>query len=186
MAQHRTMMDSDSSLGVEPLGMLDIEELPTSYGMDDVFVLFQKPSCVFVYFELTQNAKINAAQTLCKLADQVGCVLRMVTSFSDEFPSQDQPQKVEDFGVELGIGQRYIQTTPGRWIKISLGILTSEGQFASVVETSWVKLPSSLIQPKVSDQFLLKQSGTWQVISDQTIPLLAHQNSLGHGSGGLT
>jgi hypothetical protein len=44
----------------EPFGMLDFEELPESYGVDEVEVLFKDPFSVFAYWEITEGG-MNAA-----------------------------------------------------------------------------------------------------------------------------
>ncbi|HEX9101396.1 MAG TPA: hypothetical protein VF997_04295, partial [Polyangia bacterium] len=64
----------------EPVGMLDFEELPETYGVDECEVLFKDPFWVFAYWEVTDGGISSARAQLGQSAQSSKLVMRMFTT----------------------------------------------------------------------------------------------------------
>ena len=60
--------------------MLDFEELPESYGVDECEVLYKDPFWVFAYWEVTDGGLGAARAQLGQSADGARLVLRLFTT----------------------------------------------------------------------------------------------------------
>ena len=64
----------------EPTGMLDFEELPETYGVDECEVLFKDPFWVFAYWEVTDGGISSARAQLGPSAQSSRLVMRLFTT----------------------------------------------------------------------------------------------------------
>lgn len=129
----------------EPIGMLDFEELPDHYGVDECEVLDKDPFWVFAYWEVTERGLAAARAQLGQSADGARLVLRMFTTVP-------KPEGVERLLHDVELpghhGRRYLQSPrPGAHLRVAVGLLSREGYFAPIAHSSLVRVPPTEPQP---------------------------------------
>jgi hypothetical protein len=129
----------------EPIGMLDFEELPDHYGVDECEVLDKDPFWVFAYWEVTDRGLAAARAQLGQSADGARLVLRMFTTVP-------KPEGVERLLHDVELpghhGRRYLQSPrPGAHLRVAVGLLSREGYFAPIAHSSLVRVPPTEPQP---------------------------------------
>src|SRR6185369_9911919 len=133
----------------EPLGLLDYEEPPDAYGVDDCEVLFKDPHVVFTYWEVTQAGVAAARAQLGPSAEAARLVLRLY--FTD-----GGGRELHDFDLNMGcLGRRYLQTPrSGGQVRVAVGLLSQEGYFAPIAHSSLMRLPPSGPAPTMATEWL--------------------------------
>jgi hypothetical protein len=133
----------------EPFGMLDLEELPDTYGLDECEVLYKDPQWVFVYWEVTDGGLAGARAQLGSSggAGSARLVLRL---FSTVAGPQGMDRHTQDLDLDWNHGRRYFQSPrPGVHLRAAVGLLSTEGYFAPIAHSSLVRLPPQA--PDTSD-----------------------------------
>jgi hypothetical protein len=129
----------------EPIAMLDFEELPESYGVDECEVLYKDPFWVFAYWEVTDGGLAAARAQLGQSADGARLVLRLFTTVPKPEGVERQLHDVELPGLH---GRRYLQSPrPGAHLRVAVGLLSHEGYFAPIAHSSLVRVPPAEPQP---------------------------------------
>jgi hypothetical protein len=119
----------------EPFGMLDFQELPETYGVDECEVLFRDPFTIFCYWEVTEPGLERARQQLGQNSRGARLVLR-------QFHVSDGERAVHDVALSWNHGRRYIQLPrAGVQLRIAVGLLSQEGYFAPIAHSSQIRLP---------------------------------------------
>jgi hypothetical protein len=123
----------------EPIGMLDFEELPETYGVDECEVLYKDPFWVFAYWEVTDGGIDAARAQLGPSAANARLVLRLFTTA----PAGVQPEReVHDIDLPSRHGRRYLPSVrPGAHLRVAVGLLSVEGYFASIAHSSLQRIP---------------------------------------------
>lgn len=137
-------MDAQPPQG-EPIGMLDFEELPETYGVDECEVLFKDPFWVFAYWEVTDGGLSSARAQLGQSAAAARLVLRMFTTL----PSPDGVERrTDDVELPWNHGRRYLPSPkPGAHLRVAVGLLSPEGYFAPIAHSSLLRVPPAEPQP---------------------------------------
>src|SRR5258706_339651 len=91
--------------GGEPLWMLDHEELPDSYGVDEIHAMAKDPWHLFVYWEVTPDGRAAARSQLAEEAHAATLVLRVVDVSVTE---AGVVESTRDVAVDWDHGRRYI------------------------------------------------------------------------------
>ena len=129
----------------EPIGMLDFEELPETYGVDECEVLFKDPFWVFAYWEVTDGGISSARAQLGQSAQSSRLVLRMFTTVPGP---EGVDRQIQDVDLPWNHGRRYMQTPkPGAHLRVAVGLLSGEGYFAPIAHSSLVRVPPAEPQP---------------------------------------
>jgi hypothetical protein len=124
----------------EPLGMLDLEELPDGYGVDECEVLPKDPYHVFVYWEVTEHGLGSARQQLGGEAGASRLVLRL---FATADPGEPGPEReTRDIGLDGLRGRRYLPVgRPGLRLRAAVGLVAPSGLFAPICHSSPARVP---------------------------------------------
>ena len=129
----------------EPIGMLDFEELPESYGVDECEVLYKDPFWVFAYWEVTEGGLAAARAQLGLSADGARLVLRLFTTVPKP---EGVDRQLHDVELPSHHGRRYLQAPrPGAHLRVAVGLLSREGYFAPIAHSSLVRVPPAEPQP---------------------------------------
>jgi len=129
----------------EPIGMLDFEELPETYGVDECEVLFKDPFWVFAYWEVTDGGISSARAQLGQSAQSSKLVLRMFTTVPGP---EGVDRQTQDIDLPWNHGRRYMQAPkPGAHLRVAVGLLSGEGYFAPIAHSSLVRVPPAEPQP---------------------------------------
>ncbi|MDB4965665.1 MAG: Cobalamin biosynthesis protein BluB [Myxococcales bacterium] len=129
----------------EPLHMLDFEELPETYGVDECEVLFRDPFSVFAYWEITDGGVSSARAQLGQSADSSRLVMRMFTTVPGV---EGVDRQIHDLDLPWNHGKRYLQAPkPGAHLRVAVGLLSGEGYFAPIAHSSLVRVPPAEPQP---------------------------------------
>jgi hypothetical protein len=120
----------------EPLGMLDLDELPDTYGVDECEVLFKDPYWVFAYWEVTEAGLSSARAQLGPSAASARLVLRLFTTIGSGH------REVNDVDLPSHHGRRYLPAVrPGAHLRVAVGLLSPEGYFAPIAHSSLQRIP---------------------------------------------
>ena len=133
----------------EPIAMLDLEELPETYGVDECEVLFKDPFWVFAYWEVTEAGISSARAQLGQSAQSSKLVLRMFTTVPGP---EGVDRQTQDVDLPWNHGRRYMQAPrPGAHLRVAVGLLSGEGYFAPIAHSSLVRVPPADPQPGAVD-----------------------------------
>jgi hypothetical protein len=125
----------------EPIGMLDLEELPETYGVDECEVLDKDPSWVFVYWEVTDGGLQAARAQLGPSSGSARLVLRLFTTHSG---AHGVEREIHDVDLQWNHGRRYLPAPhPGAHLRVAVGLLSIEGYFAPIAHSSLLRVPST-------------------------------------------
>jgi uncharacterized protein DUF4912 len=129
----------------EPIGMLDFEELPDSYGVDECEVLYKDPHWVFAYWEVTDGGLSAARAQLGQSAASSKLVMRLFTTL----PGSDGVERqIDDVELPWNNGRRYLNAPKsGAHLRVAVGLLSHEGYFAPIAHSSLVRVPPAEPQP---------------------------------------
>jgi hypothetical protein len=130
---------STSTSTGEPFGMLDLEEPPETYGVDECEVLYKDPHWVFVYWEVTDGGLSGARAQLGPSAGQSRLVLRL---FSTVAGASGMDRQIHDVDLDWNHGRKYLQAPrQGAHLRAAVGLLSIEGYFAPIAHSSLTRLP---------------------------------------------
>ena len=125
----------------EPMGMLDLEEPPESYGVDECELIAKDPHHLFVYWEVTERALASARADLGEEAATAHLVLRLIATAGPgehHVPERD----IRDHQVEWNQGRRYFPSPrPGARERAAIGLLCPSGLFVPVAHSSQSRVP---------------------------------------------
>jgi hypothetical protein len=125
----------------EPFGMLDLEELPDTYGFDECEVLYKDPHWVFVYWEVTESG-LQGARAQLGSSEGAGSARLVLRLFSTVAGASGMDRQIQDLDLDWNHGRRYVQSPrPGVHLRAAVGLLSPEGYFAPIAHSSLVRLP---------------------------------------------
>jgi hypothetical protein len=164
----------------EPIGMLDFEELPETYGVDECEVLFKDPFWVFAYWEVTESGISSARAQLGQSAQSSKLVLRMFTTVPGP---EGVDRQTEDVDLPWNHGRRYMQAPkPGAHLRVAVGLLSGEGYFAPIAHSSLVRVPPAEPQPGAVEWMEVVPPKTR---GRQREPLVVVRRGAGHDERGI-
>ncbi len=118
----------------EPFGMLDVEELPEAYGIDECEVIARDPHHLFTYWEVTEQGLAVARGHLGDEAPAAKLVLRLFINAA----SRD----TRDHQLEHHRGRRYLPSPrAGVQVRAAVGLVAPSGLFAPIAHSSTVRVP---------------------------------------------
>jgi hypothetical protein len=133
------------TIASEPTTMLDYEELPETYGVDECEVLFKDPFWVFTYWEVTERGLEAARAQLGQSAGAARLVMRLFTTVPGDGKVD---RELRDVDLTWNHGRRYLPAPrAGAHLRIAVGLLTPEGYFAPIAHSSLVRVPPAEPQP---------------------------------------
>jgi len=117
--------------------MLDYEELPETYGVDECELLYKDPGWVFIYWEVTDSGIAAARHQLGAAGGSARLVLRLFSS-----PSGEHGREIQDVDLSSNHGRRYLPAPhAGEQLRAAVGLLSPEGYFAPIAHSSVVRVP---------------------------------------------
>lgn len=119
----------------EPLGMLDLEEPPETYGINEVGLLAQDPYWLLAWWEATPG---GWEQARARLGGDGDLTLRLhsVTTPGDE------SENTIDHRLSWDQGRTYVPApAPGATVTGTLGLLARDGQFAPIALSPRIRVP---------------------------------------------
>ena len=142
--------------------MLDLAEPPETYNIDECEALYKDPHHVFVYWEITEHGLAAAHAQLGPSAVSTRRVLRLFTTLSGP---RGIDRHVQDVDIDWNHGQKYLAVPkPGAHLRVAVGLLSSEGYFASIAHSSLVRVPPTGPAEAVAEDWMEVQPGQPGVI----------------------
>jgi hypothetical protein len=164
----------------EPIGMLDFEELPETYGVDECEVLFKDPFWVFAYWEVTDGGISSARAQLGQSAQSSKLVMRMFTTVPGP---EGVDRQIHDVDLPWNHGRRYLQAPkPGAHLRVAVGLLSGEGYFAPIAHSSLVRVPPAEPQPGPVEWMEVVPEKTR---GRQRVPIVVVRRGAGHDERGI-
>jgi hypothetical protein len=121
--------------GGEPFGVLDWEELPDAYGVDECELIARDPGTLFTYWEVTDAGLADARGHLGADAEGAHLVLRIFTVSGDG-------RDTRDVALDGTRGRRYLSAQrSGVLVRAAVGLVSPAGLFAPVAHSSTVRVP---------------------------------------------
>src|SRR5262245_58258656 len=134
------------SMPQEPLGMLDYEEPPEIYGIDDCAVVPRDPWNLFVYWEVTPDGRAGARARLGADGHAARLVLRLC---SVGVGPGGVAHEERDVDLDWDHGRRVIPApAPGLRVSIAVGLRAPSGAFAPIVHSATVLVPPAEPYPE--------------------------------------
>jgi hypothetical protein len=123
----------------EPFGMLDLEETPERYDLDEVAVLPRDPFTLFAYWEVTERGRAAARSTL----GEDGRLVLRVYSVSSQ-PREGVVSETADHDLGWDYGRFYVKAPrPGAHVSAAVGLLGRNGKFAPIAHAPHVRVPQA-------------------------------------------
>ncbi len=126
----------------EPLGILDLEETPETYGIDEVAVIARDPRQLFVHWEVTPGAWAHARAALGGAEGKL--TLRLFVTARN--PDDSFYDFIHDEPLPWDHGRRYVPA-PAKDARVSaaVGVLTADGRFAGMAFAPPTNVPSGAV-----------------------------------------
>lgn len=147
----------------EPEKMLDLAELPETYGVDEVEILCKDPWWYFVYWEVTEKSLEAARRELSEgsateAGDESKLVLRLFVTPPTAAPSgrgRDSGREIRDVPLSSRHGRRYLEAAkPNSHLRAAVGLLTGEGLFLPIAHSSLLRVPPQQPSSETSIEWL--------------------------------
>lgn len=146
----------------EPAQMLDLCELPETYGRDEVGILTKDPQWYFVYWEVTKSGEATAREQLGPSGDKARLVLRLFTTLVGGHPAGPgagaatrESRELRDVPLPHPHGRKYLEAPrPGAMVRAAVGLLSVEGYFAPIAHSALVRMPLQQAAPQTSVEWL--------------------------------
>src|SRR5579883_2348334 len=127
----------------EPFGMLDFEELPEAYGVDECEVIAKDPHHVFVYWEVTEGAVAGARAQIESTGAEAAAARLVLRLFTLNEPGEPGPGRdSRDYPLDWNHGRRYVPVGhPGSRVRAAVGLLAPSGLFVPITQSSPLRVP---------------------------------------------
>ncbi|HBA60298.1 MAG TPA: hypothetical protein DCZ92_05690 [Elusimicrobia bacterium] len=148
-------MTSSGHINKENTGPVpEHKALPEGYGTTEAVLLPRDPNWMFIYWEITDNAKAGVCkkygQDIFERAKQVIRVYDITDAATDP-----GGQKYFDIPVRVDAKSWYINVhESGRIYRCELGLVTPEGGFISLVRTNTVTLPAGRVSDSTDAEWI--------------------------------
>ena len=156
---HREVEQVQPAHPGEPMGMLDLEEPPASYGIDECELIAKDPHSVFVYWEVTDQGLATARRDLGEEADAAKLVMRLIATAGPGEPGGDREGKdlreIRDHHIDWNQGRRYFPSPrAGARVRAAVGLLCPSGLFVPVAHSSQSRVPPEGASGPVSAEWM--------------------------------
>ncbi len=122
----------------EPHGMLDLEELPEAYGIDECELIARDPFHLFAYWEVTAATLDAARHQLGDEGAQAQLILRLFLA------SGAATRELRDLALGEARGRRYLPAPkPGTPVRGAVGLLSPSGLFIPLAHSHGLRIPPS-------------------------------------------
>jgi hypothetical protein len=149
----------------EPAQMLDLGELPETYGKDEVGILTKDPVWYFVYWEVTEAGEVTAREQLGLSGEEARLMLRLFitlpagpahgTGGGQGHSSGRETRELRDVALPQRHGRKYLEAPrPGALVRAAVGLLSSEGYFAPIAHSALVRMPPQQPAAQASIEWL--------------------------------
>jgi hypothetical protein len=129
------------------------DDLPSSYGKDEIALLCQGPRQFFVYWEVTDAGLADARDHLRLAAGQGTLVLRIFDMSVQ--PGGRELRDVRDVTIEEPIGSQYLDVQrAGAVVRAAVGLLSAEGLFVPIAHSSPLQVPPEQPARETSAEWL--------------------------------
>ncbi|MFH0901631.1 MAG: DUF4912 domain-containing protein [Pseudomonadota bacterium] len=123
----------------EPFGLLDLEEPPEIYGVDEVTIIPRDPYYLFAYWEITAKGRAAARAAL----GSDGTLVLRLYSAAVKQQEQHADTLVYDIPVDWEHGRRYFPAPrPGAYVTLAVGLLAPDGRFAPIAHSPQARVPT--------------------------------------------
>jgi hypothetical protein len=130
----------------EPFGMLDLEELPETYGVDECCVIPREPTWLFAYWEVTGDGRAAARAVL----QGDGRLILRIYSVAPGFPAD-----TVDHALDWDHGRRYVPAPrQGAHVSAAVGLLAVDGRFAPIAHAPRMRVPWGEAGPEVPVEWM--------------------------------
>lgn len=131
----------------------EFEDLPSSYGKDEIALLCQGPRQFFVYWEVTDAGLADARDHLRLAAGQGTLVLRIFDTSVQ--PGGRELRDVRDVTIEEPVGSQYLDAQrAGAVVRAAVGLLSAEGLFVPIAHSSPLQVPPEQPARETSAEWL--------------------------------
>src|SRR5687768_11829660 len=121
----------------EPFGMLDVEELPEGYGVDQVTLLARDPYTLFAHWEVTERAREHAGGR-----EDAVLVLRLHALVGPDGPAG----QIIDERLHGDLGRGYLPAPfPGALIDAAIGVRKPDGGFTPIAFAPRLRVPHATV-----------------------------------------
>lgn len=145
----------------EPSQMLDLCELPETYGKDEVGILTKDPQWYFVYWEVTDGGEATAREQLGSSGAGARLVLRLFTTLTTvpagaaAGHAGRETRELRDVPLPQRHGRKYLEAPrPGALVRAAVGLLSVEGYFAPIAHSALVRMPPQQAAAQTSVEWL--------------------------------
>ncbi len=145
----------------EPAQMLDLCELPETYGKDEVGILTKDPQWYFVYWEVTGGGEATAREQLGPSGAGARLVLRLFTTLTTAPAGAAaghagrETRELRDVPLPHHHGRKYLEAPrPGALVRAAVGLLSVEGYFAPIAHSALVRMPPQQAAAQTSVEWL--------------------------------
>jgi hypothetical protein len=146
-----------ASVSLEPTRMLDLEDPPETYSIDECEAMYKDPTHVFVWWEITEAGLASAHAQLGPSAASTRRVLRLFTTLSGP---RGIERHVQDVDIDWNHGRRYLPVPkPGAHLRVAVGLISPEGYFASIAHSSLLRVPPTGPAEAIADDWMEVQPG---------------------------
>ena len=123
----------------EPFGMLDLEEPPETYGVDEVAVFARDPFTLFLYWEVTADGRAGARAAL---GGADGALIARILSVATTGAGTET--HTIDLPLGWDHGRLYVGAPrPGAHVTAAIGLLAADGRFAPIAHAPRIRVPWS-------------------------------------------
>jgi hypothetical protein len=165
----------------EPFGMLDFEELPDGYGVDECELIARDPFHLFAYWEVTDGGLDLARSHLGDEAGSARLVLRVFT-----ITAGVAARDTRDHALDGNRGRRYLPTPrPGAQVRAAVGLVASSGLFAPIAHSSTVRVPHVEPAPPSAVTWMEVEPASGRVRERQPPRIIRGPGAEGHAERAL-
>lgn len=147
---------------------LEGDELPETYGVDEVELIAKDPAWYFVYWEITDAGLAAARAQLGTPAGSEKQVLRifLTASHTGAGGRESVQREIRDVPLTQRHGKKYLEVprhlqggpsatgSGGTLIRAAIGLLTPEGYFAPLANSSLLRMPPHVPASEPASEWL--------------------------------
>lgn len=167
----------------EPFGMLDFEEPPDGYGVDECELIARDPFHLFTYWEVTERGLAVGRGHLGDEAEGAKLILRMFTTTNGD---KGAVRDTRDHELGSHRGRRYLPSLrAGALVRAAIGLVSRSGLFAPIAHSSTARIPPADPAPPAPPEWVEvvpARRGTREV---EPIQIVRSPETASHGERAL-
>jgi hypothetical protein len=170
----------------EPFGMLDFEELPEGYGVDECELIARDPFHLFAYWEVTDGGLDVARRHLGDDARDARLILRVFT-IAAEALARGVTRDTRDHALDSHRGRRYLPSLrPGAQVRAAVGLVAGSGLFAPIAHSSTVRIPPTEPAPPSPGEWIEVEPARSGGREREPVKILRGPGTVVHSERGVT